>query len=193
MSMTETAQIEAGKIGIFHYTLRDTEGETLDSSREGDPMAYLHGSGNIVRGLEKEMLGRSIGDTFEAVVAPEEGYGALSEQEPWPVPRKEMPETVKSGMQFVMQGSQGQRRPVWVDRVEEENVFLTANHPLAGKTLHFDCEVINIRDATYDEKKHGHAHGLDGHATHGSSSPTGTRSLRRKGRSKNRKKKNKKK
>ena len=156
-----------GKVAIIHYTLTNDAGETLDSSQGGDPLAYLHGAGNIVAGLEEALSGKAIGDKLDVDVPPEKGYGALDETPPQAVPREAFPPEapVEAGMRFMAQSEEGVV-PVWVVKVDDDQVFLDANHPLAGETLHFAIEIVGIRDATEDERTHGHPHGLDGTSGH---------------------------
>lgn len=163
------ATIADGHVVLFHYTLTDDEGTVLDTSRErGEPLPYLHGSGNIVPGLEAQMTGKSVGDTFKAAVAPGEGYGEHNGIEPQPVPRSEFPPEIplQAGVQLMAQGPDGSAMPIWIADVDEQSVFIDTNHPLAGKTLNFDIEITGIREATEHEKQHGHAHGPDGSHSH---------------------------
>lgn len=157
-------QIADRNVASFHYTLTNDGGDVLDSSREREPLAYLHGAGNIVPGLEKAMAGRKEGDTFKVDVEPQEGYGPRHEELMQTVPMSAfqgVPE-VKPGMQFQGNGPQGATL-VTVTAVDGDEVRVDANHPLAGQTLHFDIEVTEVREATEDELTHGHVHGAGGH------------------------------
>ena len=155
-------KIEKHKVVRFHYTLTDDEGQTLDSSRERDePMTYLHGAGNIIPGLERAMEGRESGDSFEVTVAPEEAYGERREANVQRVALKKLglkPQQLKPGMVLNLQTTQGPAQ-VTVLKVGRFNVDVDANHPLAGQSLNFDEEVVEIRDASEEEQAHGHAHG----------------------------------
>lgn len=157
-----------GQIVIIHYTLKNDQGDTLDSSVGADPLPYLHGGGNIVPGLEGALTGKSVGDAVDVVVAPEEGYGVRNPAAVQQVPREAFPADaeVAPGAQFVMQGEGGQVIPVWVTAVDGETVTLDGNHPLAGQALHFSVTIEGIRDATDEEKAHGHPHGLTGTEGH---------------------------
>ena len=159
--------IAADKVVLFHYTLRDSDGDVLDSSDGADPLPYLHGAGNIVPGLERQMTGRVVGDSFTAVVSPEEGYG-VRDGLPQPVPRDAFPEDVEleEGMQFMAEGPDGDAMPLWIAAIEADMVFVDKNHPLAGETLHFAIEIVGIREATAAELEHGHPHGADGTDVH---------------------------
>ena len=156
--------VTTGKVVLFHYTLRDEDGDEIDSSEGAEPLPYLHGAGNIVPGLERQMTGRKVGDSFQAVVPPEEGYGRR-EGQPQQVPRAAFPDDaeIEEGMQFMAQSEDGEMIPLWVAAIEEDFVFVDPNHPLAGVTLHFAVEIVGIRDATDEERGHGHPHGADGH------------------------------
>jgi FKBP-type peptidyl-prolyl cis-trans isomerase SlyD len=157
--------IQAGKVVSFHYTLTDDAGKVLDTSSGGRPMDYLHGAENIVPGLEREMEGHTVGDKLKAVVDPESGYGKRIATDPQPIPRDAFPDEVelRPGMQFAAEGPDGDLIPLWIAKVEPEQVFVDPNHPLAGVTLHFAVEITGIRDATEEEHDHGHPHGPEGH------------------------------
>jgi FKBP-type peptidyl-prolyl cis-trans isomerase SlyD len=159
-----SGRIEDGKVATFHYTLTNDAGEVLDSSSGRTPLAYLHGAGNIVPGLERELEGKQPGDQFNTRVAPEDGYG-VRQGGPQPVDRKAFPPHVKieRGMMFQAQTPDGEIVPLWVERVEDDKVWVDENHPLAGVALNFAVEVVGIRDATESEMEHGHPHGPDGH------------------------------
>lgn len=155
-------QIADRSVACFHYTLTNDAGEVIDSSREREPLTYLHGAGNIVPGLEKAMLGRGVGDSFTVDVAPAEGYGERHEEMLQTVPKSAFQGVadVQPGMQFQASGPQGPFL-VTVKSVEGDNVTVDGNHPLAGQTLHFDVEVTEVRAATEEELGHGHVHGAD--------------------------------
>lgn len=147
----------------FNYTLKDDEGNTLDQSQGGQPLAYLHGHQNIIPGLEKQLEGKSAGEKVVAVVEPEEAYGEYQEQAVQQVPRENFQgvEDIQPGMQFQSEAG-GQVMLVTVTDVNDEVVTVDANHPLAGKRLTFDVEIVEVRAATEDELSHGHIHGAGG-------------------------------
>ena len=163
-----TATAADGKVVSIHYTLKDDDGEVVDSSSGGEPLEYLHGAGNIVPGLEAAMKGKTIGDKFNVKVPPADGYGEVVGNGPRPVPRSAFPDDVEieEGMQFFVRGPDGEPFPVWVAEVSDEQVLIDANHPLAGENLNFEVEVVGIRDATEEEVEHGHPHGPEGHHHH---------------------------
>jgi FKBP-type peptidyl-prolyl cis-trans isomerase SlyD len=158
-----TMQIADKKAVTFHYTLRDDEGTVLDSSEGKKPMTYLHGASNIVPGLEKALEGKKAGDDVKATVPPAEGYGTRNEANIRNVPRRKLPDgKLVPGMRMQLQTNQG---PIvaTVLAISGDYVTIDANHPLADKTLHFDVKVVEVRDATPEELKHGHVHGPGGH------------------------------
>jgi len=157
-------QIAERTVASFHYTLTNDAGTVIDSSAGRSPLAYLHGAGNIVPGLEKEMLGRQVGDVFNVVVGPEEGYGMPNPMMIQVVPREAFQgvETLEVGMEFQAQTPQGPMS-VAIASIDGDEVTVDGNHPLAGKTLHFAIEVTAVRDASLEELTHGHVHGEGGH------------------------------
>jgi FKBP-type peptidyl-prolyl cis-trans isomerase SlyD len=163
-----TTTISDGKVVLMHYTLTDDDGEVIDTSDGGDPLPYLHGAGNIVPGLERQLGGLSIGAKIDVVVAAVDGYGEREGDGPEPVSRAQFPDDMEleAGMQFFAHDNDGNEMPVWVTEVEDETVWVDFEHPLAGVTLHFHVEVLAIRDATADEMTHGHPHGADGNDHH---------------------------
>lgn len=156
--------IAQNSVVTIHYTLKDDAGELIDSSREGDPIAYLHGHGNLVPGLERELEGKSTGDTVNVSVTPEQGYGDYDKGLVQQVPRRALQgiPNVKVGMRLQAQTPQGPRAVV-VTRLAGDMVTIDGNHPLAGKNLNFDVEVTDVRDATEEELEHGHVHGPGEH------------------------------
>ena len=157
--------IGSEKVVLIHYTLTDDSGQVLDSSSGRDPLAYLHGKGNIIPGLEKALEGKQAGDKLNVAVQPAEGYGERDERLVQDVPREafENVDEVNPGMQFQAQNEQGQARIVTVTKVADDLITIDANHPLAGTNLNFDVEVTEVREPTAEELEHGHVHGPGGH------------------------------
>ncbi len=153
-------KIDKDHVVSLHYTLTNDQGETLDSSAGGEPLAYLHGAKGIIPGLEKELLGKAVGDHFEVDIRPEDAYGQVSEQLIDEVPREAFGdiEKIEVGMQFQAGDPDGNTRIVTVQAVSNDTVTVDANHPLAGQRLHFDVSVTAIRPATQEEIEHGHPH-----------------------------------
>ena len=157
-------QIAQNSVVAFHYTLTNDAGEVLDSSEGREPLTYLHGAGNIIPGLEKELEGRAAGDKLNATVSPAEGYGEKQDQLVQEVPRDAFQgvESIEPGMQFQAQ-TQGGPLMVTVTQVGGDTVTVDGNHPLAGQTLNFDVEIASVREASEEEVEHGHVHGEGGH------------------------------
>jgi FKBP-type peptidyl-prolyl cis-trans isomerase SlyD len=149
---------------ILHYTLKGDDGKVIDQSSPDEPLAYLHGHGNIVPGLERELTGRNTGDKLAVKVAPADGYGEYEQALVQQVPRRSLQgvQNLKVGMQLQAQTPQGVRI-FTVKRLVSDMVTLDGNHELAGQTLHFDVEIADVRAATEEELSHGHVHGAGGH------------------------------
>lgn len=158
-----TDAIANNHVVSFHYTLTNAEGETLDQS-QGEPLAYLHGAGNIIPGLEKALLGKKVGEKFTVNVPAAEGYGEYNPDLVQEVPKQMFQgvENIEPGMQFQAQSDDGVQI-VTVKAVEAENIIVDANFPLAGQDLTFQVEIVEVRDASAEELEHGHVHSVGGH------------------------------
>ncbi|MFT7611399.1 MAG: FKBP-type peptidyl-prolyl cis-trans isomerase SlyD [Parvicellaceae bacterium] len=151
----------------MHYTLKNENGDILDqSNEERGPLSILQGHGNIIPGLEEQLVGKMKGEEFTAVVEPEKGYGEYQDNMVQIVPlsgfKGEGDETLTQGMQVQVETNQGPAVAT-VTLIKDEEVTLDLNHPLAGETLHFEIEVTDVREAEQEEITHGHAHGPHGH------------------------------
>ncbi len=153
---------EKNKVVSFNYTLKDSDGNELDSSDEGEPLTYLHGAQNIIPGLEAAINEKAAGDSVTAVIAPEDAYGQRNEAQVSKVPRDKFEgiEGLQVGMALQAQTPDG-ARVVHVVGMDEESITIDANHPLAGVTLHFELTVTEVRDATEEEISHGHVGACD--------------------------------
>jgi len=153
-----------GMVVSMHYTLTDDSGDVLDSSRGGEPFSYLHGHSNIIPGLEKALEGTEAGFKSKVTVAPTEGYGEKNPEAIFEAPREHFPPDMKLeiGARVYADGPNG---PITltVVKLTDNGAVLDANHPLAGKTLHFEVEITTVRTATAEELAHGHVHGEGGH------------------------------
>jgi FKBP-type peptidyl-prolyl cis-trans isomerase SlyD len=154
-------KIEKGSVVAVDYTLHLGDGEVVDASTPGEPLTYLHGEGQIVPGLEDALEGCTTGDQKKVVVAPAEGYGERDPNGLQEVPREAFPAGFdpQIGMQLTAEGPDGEAVPFEVREVKDASVVIDLNHPLAGRTLHFDITVREVRAATAEELEHGHAHG----------------------------------
>ena len=157
-------QIAHGAVVSFHYTLKGEDGATIEASHGSDPMVYLHGHGNILPALEEHLAGRSAAERVEATLVAEQAYGVRRENALQRLPIKHIRHQgrLAPGMQVGVETDQGMRQ-VTVLKVGKFNVDVDANHPLAGRTLMFDIEVLDVRAASAEELAHGHAHGAGGH------------------------------
>ena len=152
--------IEDNRVVSMHYKLTDNSGNVLDSSEGSEPLNYLHGAGNLIPGLEKALTGREQGDSLQVVVEPADAYGDVRPEMIQAVDRSAFQgvEQVEPGMTFQAQGPDGATQRIVVTNVEGDSVTVDANHPLAGVQLHFDVQVVGVREATEEEIAHGHVH-----------------------------------
>lgn len=150
-------QVTRGSVVSFNYTLTDDEGTILDSSESCDPLAYLHGYDNIIPGLEGALEGAAAGHKSQVVVEAADAYGEVDEEAIFEVARDQFPEgvPVEPGMQFLGETPSGDA-PFKVVAVNETGVVVDANHPLAGKRLHFDVEIVDVRPASDEELESGY-------------------------------------
>ncbi|CAB0149836.1 FKBP-type peptidyl-prolyl cis-trans isomerase SlyD [Pseudidiomarina piscicola] len=161
--MTQT--ISQDKVVGIHYTVKTTEGQTLDQSKEGQPLQFIFGRGMLIKGLEDALAGKSEGDKFTADIDPENAYGERHDGLIQTVPRNLFGDNpVEPGMQFRASTDHGEQSVVIVE-VNDDQVTVDGNHPLAGAALNFDVEVVEVRDADPTELEHGHVH-ADGNHDH---------------------------
>ena len=157
-------QVAKNKVVSINYTLTDDAHNVIDSSDGDEPLTYLHGSNNIIPGLENALTGKSVGDKLKVTVVPEEAYGERVEDMVQVVPRDrfEPDAELEVGMQF-QTPTDDSVSVVTITKVDADSVTVDANHPLAGLTLLFSVEVVDVRDASAEELSHGHVHGAGGH------------------------------
>jgi FKBP-type peptidyl-prolyl cis-trans isomerase SlyD len=147
--------IASGKVVELKYTMKTTGGKVLDDSGK-EPESYIHGQGMIVPGLERALLGKKAGDTFEVKLGPSEAFGARQKSAgPQPVPRSTFPQDaeLKPGVKFEAETPGGAPVTLYVTRMDDTVVYVDTNHPFAGMTLFYDVEVVSVRDATAAEKR----------------------------------------
>jgi FKBP-type peptidyl-prolyl cis-trans isomerase SlyD len=156
-------KIEDNRVVRFHYTVSEAGQGQIESSREMEPISALIGHGNLVAGLEAAMKDREAGDRFEVTIEPDQAYGPRREGLEQRVPRKHFKGArLAPGMQVTLPTDQGPRA-MTIKKVGMSVVDVDLNHPMAGKTLSFDVEVIDVREATPEEIAHKHVHGDGGH------------------------------
>jgi FKBP-type peptidyl-prolyl cis-trans isomerase SlyD len=142
---TAPPAIEAGSKVSLEYTLRDDDGKVLDSNKGRDPLKYVHGEQQIVPGLEKALSGMHAGEAKEVVLAPAEGYGAVDPQAVAEVPKQLIPaDALSVGAELLARSREGATRLVRIKEIKDQTVVIDLNHPLAGKTLHFDVRVVGV-------------------------------------------------
>ncbi len=153
-------KVQKDAVVTIDYTLKNDDGEVLDSSKENGELSYLHGHQGIVEGLEEALEGKTAGEKVETTLDPEKAYGERDERLLFDVGRDRMPDDadLEVGMQFLAQGQDGSQRPVTVAAIGDDNVTLDGNHPLAGERLHFDVTINGVREASDEEIDHGHVH-----------------------------------
>jgi FKBP-type peptidyl-prolyl cis-trans isomerase SlyD len=156
--------IEKDRVALIHYTLTDDNGQVIDSSAGGEPLAYIHGNGNLVPGLENALEGKASGQKLAVTVAPADGYGTRDDKLVQRVPKRSLGGVgeIKKGMQLQAQVGGG-IRVFTVTAVVGDMVTLDGNHALADKNLNFQIEIVEVREASREELDHGHVHGAGGH------------------------------
>ena len=147
------------KAVTINYTLKDDQDVMIDTSNDSS-FVYLHGANNIIPGLETELTGKTSGDKFKLVINPEDAYGQYNDKLTQVIDKEAFGEEqeVEAGMQFHAQGEGDQMVMITVTEVNGDKVTIDGNHPLAGVTLHYDVEVMDVREATEEELSHGHIH-----------------------------------
>ena len=143
----------------MEYSLQ-VDGEEIDSSEGQDPLQFLVGHGNIISGLEREMMGMKLGDSKDVAIPPADAYGEFDDQAYMSVPRVEFPTDMplEEGLELSVRDDSGQSRYARVDAIAEDTITLNFNHPLAGDELHFNVKIVGLREPTNEELEHGHVH-----------------------------------
>ena len=157
-------QISDSKVVTLNYTLKDDDGNLIDQSQDGQ-FVYLHGAQNIIPGLEIALTDKSKGDKVSVRIEPKEGYGEYSEKMIQNVDKAmfDAEQDLEVGQQFHAETPDGHMVTVTIKAVEENEITVDGNHPLAGVHLNFDVEIMDVRDASTEEVEHGHVHGPGGH------------------------------
>jgi FKBP-type peptidyl-prolyl cis-trans isomerase SlyD len=166
--MSADLVLSDGHVGILHYTLKNSQGEVLDSTTGHGPRPYLHGADNMLPGIEAALAGKGEGDTLRGDLSPEAAFGVNDGKEPQRVRRKSLPKgrDWKEGMPFAMKNDGEEAAQFWITDVRGAWVWISKNHPLAGESVSYEIEVIRIRLAKPVEISHGHPHGIDGTQGH---------------------------
>lgn len=159
--MTTPLTVQDGMVVSLDYNLRLDNGDMIDSSAEGEPLLFLQGAGQVIPGLEQALYGMAVGDEKQVTVQPADGYGEMDPQGVQFFPIAALPKDLELavGMTLQAQDHGGHIHTVYVSEIQADGVMLDFNHPLAGKTLHFQTRIAGLRLATNEELAHGHAHG----------------------------------
>ncbi|MBE0410965.1 MAG: peptidylprolyl isomerase [Anaerolineales bacterium] len=149
-------QISDGKVVTLHYTLKVDE-EVVDTSEGREPIQFIQGKEQIIPGLEAELYGMTSGESKNVVVEPQSGYGEVQPEAGLEVPKEDFPEEIplEPGTELQLRNQNGEIINARIDSVERESIHLDFNHPLAGKDLHFDVTVVDVREASADELSQG--------------------------------------
>jgi FKBP-type peptidyl-prolyl cis-trans isomerase SlyD len=156
-------RIANDKVVLIEYTMTDTEGEVLESTEESGPLGYVHGSGNILSGLEEALAGRAQGDELEVELRPEQAFGEYDQElvETWPRSEFDDADELEIGLEFEYDTDDGPEMATIVG-IDEDEVHVDHNHPLAGVQVRLKVRVVEVREATPEELEHGHVHGMGG-------------------------------
>ena len=159
---------ELNKVVTLNFTLSDETGNVLDSTDQGGPFSYISGSGMVLPKLEEAVNGMIIGTKKQLKLDAKDGYGEYNEDAIQAVGKENFPQDfiLEAGMEYMASNPDGVQMPFVITSVEDETVTIDFNHPLAGKNLNFDLELLDVRDATAEELAHGHVHGAGGHHHH---------------------------
>jgi len=160
--------IGANKVVTMNFTLTDETGNVLDSTDTGGPFSFISGTGTVLPKLEEAVSIMMIGTKKQLKLEAKDGYGDYNEDAVQSVGKENFPEdfVLEAGMEYMASNPDGVQMPFIITNVEDETVTVDFNHPLAGKKLHFDLELLDVRDATAEELAHGHVHGAGGHHHH---------------------------
>ena len=162
--------VAAGKVVAIYYTLKNNAGEVVDTNKgkEGKPLAFLHGAGNLLPALEKELIGKSKNDFIEVQLAPADGYGDRNPDAIRDVPRTAFPPDREPEVGAVIQGQGPDGQPIMgrITDVSGDDIKVDLNHPLAGEELFFEVTICGVREPSEEETAHGHVHGPEGHEGH---------------------------
>jgi FKBP-type peptidyl-prolyl cis-trans isomerase SlyD len=160
--------IEANKVVTMNFTLTDENGNVLDSTDSGGPFLYISGTGMVLPKLEEAVSGMIIGTKKQLKLEAKDGYGEYNDDAVRAVGKENFPEDfiLEAGMEYMASNPDDVQMPFIITNVEDETVTVDFNHPLAGKNLHFDLELLDVRNATAEELNHGHVHGAGGHHHH---------------------------
>jgi FKBP-type peptidyl-prolyl cis-trans isomerase SlyD len=153
-------EVQDGMVVELEYTLSLEDGEVVDSNVGEEPLVFLQGAGEIIEGLEEELVGMKVGESRRIILPPERAYGEWDPDAVEELDRDELEgeADIEVGMNLELQGDDGTTFDAYVVEVDDDTVVLDLNPPLAGETLTFDVKILGLREATPEESAHGHAH-----------------------------------
>ena len=166
MTKSSSPAVADGMVVTLHYRLSLDDDELIvDTEADNEPMSYLHGASNVIPGQETALAGRVVGDVVTTVIEPEQGYGEADPDAVDEVPRDAFPDDLELevGLQLTAEDEDGNLTPCVVMELHDDHVVVDMNHPLAGETLHYVVKILEVRDATDEEREHGHVHGEGDH------------------------------
>jgi FKBP-type peptidyl-prolyl cis-trans isomerase SlyD len=157
--------IAPNKVITMNFTLKDDDGNILDTTDSGGPFSYLSGNNMVLPKLEEAVSGMIIGTKKHLKLDAKDGYGEYNDDAVQAVGKENFPEdfVLEAGREYMASNPDGVQMPFIITSVEDETITIDFNHPLAGKNLNFDIELLDVRDATAEELAHGHVHGAGGH------------------------------
>jgi FKBP-type peptidyl-prolyl cis-trans isomerase SlyD len=157
--MADELTIQDGQVVSMDYVLF-VDNEIVDASDEGEPLLFIQGQGNIITGLENALYGLVVGDEKSVIVTAEDGYGVVDDEAFVDVPKDQFPGEIplEIGTELQVRSQDGEVMAATIAIVDDATIRLDFNHPLAGKELHFDVKIVDIRPATEEELEHGHVH-----------------------------------
>jgi len=157
--------LKSNQVITIIFTLKDSDGNIIEATTKERPFSFISGGNQVLPKLEDTLGQMLIGSKRTIVLSPEDAYGDYDDSALQQVSRSEFPDDtdIQEGMTFIADSPDGQQLPFLIKKIEEENITIDFNHPLAGQTLTFDLELLSLRDATIEELGHGHVHGLGGH------------------------------
>lgn len=160
--------LQANKVVTFNYILKDDNGALLDSTEKGGPFSFISGNHQILPGLEEAIGNMIIGSKKNIKLAAADAYGEYDENAVQKINRTLFPEEaeLEIGMTYFAHSPEGQHLQFVITEMENDDITVNFNHPLAGKNLEFDVELLDVRDATPEEISHGYVHGPGGHHHH---------------------------
>jgi len=159
---------EKNQVVAFNYKVQNDKNEVIDESQPGQPLAFLAGQGQVLAKVEETLNSMLFNAKKSITLEPQDAYGLFSEEFIRPADRNSFPAEMEleEGMEFMANLEDGSTKPFVIKDITGDQITCDFNHPLAGFTLTFELELVEVRDASPEELEHGHVHGPGGHAHH---------------------------